>query len=251
MSYGHASRLFLHYSMKVPVLLFLFVTLVSCFICLWRSKDKVKFCFVAATSVLLIFLSLAGPLALLQETLVDYRVIGSFYLFFILGVIICNMASPKLALVGIIPAMIAMTTSYQTGVALKNQRDFDENLFTLIQKDLLDNNIDGTDIYILGSAPVAPHAEIANNKNKLIEKINHPAEGWQAAGLLREKGVDNVQYLFSAEFMSLQDVFKKDMCDDVPKEISKNSMYSIYLSSDKAYILLSTNRDKYCLDKNE
>jgi hypothetical protein len=245
-SYGHAARLFLHYSMKVPILIFLFITFISLLICLWQSKDKIKYCCVVVASLVFIFLSLAGPLALLQETLVDYRVIGSFYLFFIFGVIICSMANPKLAFIGILPAMIAINTSYQTGVALKNQRDFDENLFTLIQKDLLDNNIDGFDIYILGSAPIAPHAEIANSKNKFIEKINTPAAGWQAAGLLREKGVANVQYLFSAEFTSLQDVFKKDLCDEVPQELSKNALYSIYLSADKAYILLSTNQIKYC-----
>ncbi|PKG93009.1 glucosyltransferase domain-containing protein [Paraglaciecola sp. MB-3u-78] len=245
-SYGHASKLFLHYSLKVPILIFLFVTVIAFLMCLWRTKDKLKFCCISLVSVVLLFLSLAGPLAILSEPLVDYRVISSFYLFFVFGVLICAMAHPKMALIGIIPAIIAINTSYLSGMALKNQRDFDENLFTLIQKDLLDNNIDGIDIYILGSAPVAPHAVIANNKNKFIETINPPAAGWQAAGLLREKGVANVQYIFSAEFTSLKDVFKKDLCDEVPQEVSKNALYSIYLSVDKVYILLSTNQIKYC-----
>jgi hypothetical protein len=246
LSYGYASKLFLHYSLKVPILIFAFVTVIAFMMCLWRTKDKLKFCCIAVVSSVLLFLSLAGPLAILSEPLVDYRVISSFYLFFVFGVLICAMANPKMAIIGVIPAIIAINTSYLSGMALKNQRDFDENLFTLIQKDLLDNNIDGFDIYILGSAPIAPHAEIANSKNKFIEKINTPAAGWQAAGLLREKGVANVQYLFSAEFKSLQNVFKKDLCDEVPQELSKNALYSIYLSADKAYILLSTNQIKYC-----
>jgi hypothetical protein len=246
LSYGYASKLFLHYSLKVPILIFAFVTVIAFLMCLWRTKDKLKFCCIAVVSSILLFLSLAGPLAILSEPLVDYRVISSFYLFFVFGVLICAMANPKMAIIGVIPAIIAINTSYLSGMALKNQRDFDENIFTLIQKDLLDNNIDGFAIYILGSAPIAPHAEIANSKNKFIEKINTPASGWQAAGLLREKGVANVQYLFSAEFTSLQDVFKKDLCDEVPQEVSKNALYSIYLSADKAYILLSTNQIKYC-----
>jgi hypothetical protein len=97
-----------------------------------------------------------------------------------------------------------------------------ESIVTLIQKDLLDQNISDTDIYILGSAQVAPHAKIANNKNKLIEKINHPARGWIAAGLLRVKGVDNVQYLFTTEFTSLQSEYKKDLCDYEPQEVANN-----------------------------
>jgi hypothetical protein len=120
---------------------------------------------------------------------------------------------------------------------------------SLIQKDLLDHNIDGTDIYILGTAAVAPHARIANDKSKLIEAINRPAGMWVAAGLLREKGVNNVQYLFTAEFRALQGVFKKDLCEYEPQEVAKNSMYSIYLSNNKAYILLSTNQSKYCSAK--
>jgi len=248
-AYAYASKSFLHYSMKVPVLLFICITFIAFFIYLWRSQDKLKFACVSVVSIIILFLSLSGPLAVLKEPAFDYRLIGSFYLIFVLGVIICVNASPKLALVGIIPVLISINTSYQAGAALKNQRDFDENLFTLIQKDLLDHNVDGTDIYILGSTSVAPHAKIANDKSKLIEAINGPAGGWVAAGLLREKGVNNVQYLFNAEYRALQDVFKNDLCDYESQEIAKNHMYSIYLSNNKAYILLSTNQSKYCFDQ--
>ena len=249
MSYAYEAKSFLHYSLKVPVLLFLLITVISFFMCLWRTKDKLKFCCISVVCIVIIFLSLSGPLVILKEPLIDYRVISSFYLFFIFGVIICGMSNPKLALVGIIPAIIAINISYQAGLALKNQRDFDENLFTFIQKDLLDHNIIDTDIYILGSAQEAPHAKIANNKNKLIKKINRPAVGFLAAGLLREKGVENVQYLFSNKLRAMKDVFKQDLCDLEPQELANNSMYSIYVSNNNAYILLSTNQSKYCSDK--
>ncbi|MFQ3191059.1 MAG: hypothetical protein ACI936_002196 [Paraglaciecola sp.] len=249
MAYAYASKSFLHYSMKVPVLLFLFITFISLLIYLLRSQYKLKFACVSVVSIIILFLSLSGPLAVLKEPAFDYRLIGSFYLIFVLGVVVCAKTNPKLALVGIIPVLISINTSYQAGAALKNQRDFDENLLSLIQKDLLDHNIDGTDIYILGTAAVAPHARIANDKSKLIEAINRPAGMWVAAGLLREKGVNNVQYLFTAEFRALQGVFKKDLCEYEPQEVAKNSMYSIYLSNNKAYILLSTNQSKYCSAK--
>jgi len=249
MAYAYASKSFLHYSMKVPVLLFLCITFIAFFIYLWRTQDKLKLACVTVASIIILFLSLSGPLAVLKEPAFDYRLIGSFYLIFVLGVVVCAKTSPKLALIGIIPVLISINTSYQAGAALKNQRDFDENLFTLIQKDLLDNNIDGTDIYILGTAAVAPHARIANDKSKLIEAINGPASAWVAAGLLREKGVTNVQYLFTADYKALQGVFIQDLCELETQEVVTNHMYSIYLSNNKAYILLSTHQSKYCSDK--
>lgn len=212
----------------------------------FRSSNKAALAIASVLAFFMYILSLFGPMVLLEEGSAMYRTMPSFYMFSALLITMSFMAKPKFSPAWLIPFFVAFSISFQYGVAAKNQRDYDENLFTLIQADLLQSKKDTFPIYVIGKSARAPHSRLIAQSNKFIDRSIRPADGWVAAGLMIEKGLEQTQFLWSTQFKELKPAFKTSLCRMKPEIVSENSMYAIYFDGERTFVLLSTNKKKYC-----
>jgi hypothetical protein len=236
------------FSGSIPIYLGVFALFVVVVytIFVFRSSNKVMLAIAPVVAFFLYFVSLFGPMVLLEESGAMYRTMPSFYMFSALLITMSYMARPQFSLAWLIPFFIAFSVSFQYGVAAKNQQDYDENLFSIIQTDLLQNSKDTYPIYVIGRSNRAPHAQNIAMSNKFIDKSIRPAWGWVAAGLMIEKGLEQTQFLWSGELKRLTPAIKESLCLREPETVVENSMYSIYFDGERTFVLLSTSKEKYC-----
>jgi hypothetical protein len=214
-----------------------------------RSENKKVQIVVLLLAMSLYFLSLFGPLVLLLDANIGYRIIPSFYMFAPLLIIVSSMARERFSYIWLIALALPIIVSFQYGVAVGNQRKYEERVSTLVHYDLLHYHLDNKPIYILGSFKRAPHSNLIFEHQPFLEKIASPQSGWVAAGFFQGTGMDSVEYIWPNNHDSVASYVDRDLCNNTTKEVVNNSLYSVYASASNTFVLLSTNKSNYCQEK--
>ena len=211
-----------------------------------NSENKKVQIILLLLAMSLYFVSLFGPLVLLMDANIGYRVIPSFYMFAPLLIVVSSMARERFSYVWLIALVLPIIVSYQYGVAVGNQRKYEDRVSALIQYDLLHYRLDKKPIYIIGGFNRAPHSKLVFEHQPFLANIASPRSGWTAAGFFQGVGMDSVQFVWPTDHESNASAIDHDLCKNANKEIVNNSLYSVYTSASKAFVLLSTKKTNYC-----
>lgn len=198
----------------------------------------------------LYFISLFGPMILLQNSHADYRTMPSFYMFAPLLIIISSKVRDRFSFVWLIALILPISLSYQYGVAAKNQRIYETRISTLVQYDLLNHHVDHMPVYIIGGFKRAPNAELISLSQPIIANLIRPLSGWMAEGFFQGSGLSSTQFFWDRHRRVFLADINYALCNKADQLITSNSMYSIYTTEQTTYVLLSTNRAKYCQSLN-
>jgi Glucosyl transferase GtrII len=199
-------------------------------------------------ALLFYIVSIFGPMILLKEPIAMPRTIPSFYLFAAFPIILTFKArNGRFSYMWTIPIIVSLGISYQYGVALKNQFDYDMNTVNLIQADLLRSGThDDYPVYIIGQNKVAPQSKTIIEHNSLIRRNARPMLGYSAEKMFQSAGVYNTQFSWDSEFYLKDPDFIESLCKTPVTTISENSLYGIYKSSNSVYVLLNNNVKQFC-----
>jgi len=211
-----------------------------------RSEHKKAEIVVLVLAMSVYFLSLFGPLVLLLDANIGYRSIPSFYMFAPLLIIVSSMARERFTYIWLIALALPIIISFQYGVAVGNQRKYEEKISTLILYDLLHYHLVNKTIYIKGGFKPAPQSNLILQHQPFLAKFAGPQSGWVASAFIQGTGlysVGNIQPLISAASNSLGD---RELCNYATKEIVNNNLYSVYTSNRNIFVLLSTDKSNYC-----
>ncbi|MFT5116020.1 MAG: hypothetical protein ACI9H8_000280 [Lysobacterales bacterium] len=211
-----------------------------------RSENKKTKIVVLLLAVSLYFVSLFGPLALLSDANIGYRVIPSFYMFVPLLIIVSSMAREQFSYVWLIALALPIIVSFQYGVAVDNQRKYEDRVSALIQYDLLHHRLDDKPIYIKGGFNIAPHSRLIFEHQPFLANFASPRSGWTAAGYFHGLGMDSVQFVWPNNNESNASIGDHGLCTNAYEEVVNNSLYSVYTSTDNTFVLLSIKKSDFC-----
>lgn len=245
---AYASRFMDFFSAPICILLGLFTI-----ICLFhylrycrKQKNKWLLLLTPLIAVLMYLLSLSGPMFLLAENNAMYRTMASFYMFVALLITLSFIARKQFSYAWLIPVYIAFSISYQHGIVLKTQRDYDNSVMDMIEKDLLDAKLDTLPTYAWGSLERAPRTKNIIHSNHFIRGATSPASGWAARALLVATGLESIVFQWPDEYDAYEPTLRQDYCSATPVTLAENSRYSIYHSNNTNLILLGTDLKRYC-----
>jgi hypothetical protein len=212
-----------------------------------RRNKKGKIQIIALLIALsLYYISLFGPMVLLQDANAGYRSMPSFYMFAPLLIVISSMARKRLSFVWLIALVLPISISYQYGAAVKNQRVYENRISTLVQYDLLNHRVDDKPIYILGSFKRAPHNKVISSTQPFITEAISPLGRWTAESFFQGVGLSTVRFHWDRHYKTAASAIADDICNKTNQVIADNSLYSIYTSDENTFVLLSTNKANYC-----
>ncbi len=215
---------------------------------IFKKEEKFQRITSLFLSLLFYLVSIFGPMIFLKNTLAIPRTIPSYYLFTAIPIILSfKTRNGKFSYMWSIPIIVAIVISYQYGVALKNQFDYDMNTVNLIQADLLRTGIhDDYPVYILGENKEAPQSKTILESNRLIHYNARPMTRWIAAKMFQSTGMSSTQFLWDPQFFKKEPEFVNDLCKTPVFHISENSLYGIYKSTNSIYVLLNNNLKQFC-----
>ncbi len=212
----------------------------------WHNNHKGLSIGCALFAFFMYCLSLSGPMFLLAENTASYRTMPAFYCFIGLFIALSISAKKHFSYSWIIPFYIAISISFQHGIVMKTQRDFEQRIFSMIHKDMLDANLDTIDSYVSGRMQRAKRTENIINSNTFINNSTGPSGSWVARALLIAQGLDNIIFQWPHEFKEYAPILHQQFCSITPQIIVSNSHYAIYRSNDTNLILLNQPLDSLC-----
>ncbi len=195
----------------------------------------------------LYIISLFGPMVLLQSSNAGYRTIPSFYTFTTILVVLCSISGKRFSKIWVVAFILPLASSYQYGVVIKTQRDFENKITTMIHYDLLKHGFDKKHIFIQGRYPEAPLSLLIRNSQPFINSITPPLSRWTAESYFQGQGLINTQFHWDDEYEVVSNNIKEAICWSEAETIANNSIYSIYLTYGKIFILINDTKEKYCL----
>lgn len=213
---------------------------------LYRSPHKTVQSLGLLLAFMLYFLSLFGPMILLQTSNAGFRTMPTFFMFAPLLVIFSALARQRFSYVWLIPLLLTIAVSYQYGVVAKHQRDYEKANFNLIHYDLLQHQLDQKPTYIIGRFKRAPHAELITKTQPFIASSLGPLGRWAAESFFQGQGLKQVQFHWDSQYNKIKPMIEEDICHKKNTVITENSLYSIYNIEDKNYVILSSNKAHYC-----
>ena len=213
---------------------------------LQKSENKKTLVFALLIALFLYFISLFGPMVLLQNAYAGYRSMPSFYMFAPLLIIISSMARDRFSYVWLIALILPISVSYQYGVVAHNQRIYETRISTFVQYDLLNHQINNMPIYIIGGFRRAPYAGLISLSQPFIAHSIGPHSGWTAESSFQGLGLRSTEFHWPDHRQAILPSINDALCNQANQMITNNSLYSIYSTRTKVYVLLSTDRSKYC-----
>lgn len=191
-------------------------------------------------------IALSGPMFLLAENTASFRTMPAFFTFVAMLIALSFSARKQFSYSWLIPVYIAITLSFQYGIAAKSQRDYEVSIATMIHKHLLDAKSDTIPTYVSGSMARAPRTKNLANSHPFIAKTASPTGGWVARAFLIGQGLESIVYQWPQEFAAYEPTLRNDFCVTVAKEVTSNTLFSIYHSNNSNLILLNSDRNSFC-----
>lgn len=190
-------------------------------------------------SIFVFYMSLLGPTILLQQTPVYARTLVSFSCIFVIFSLVILQVSKKMAVIAILPAVVAFSFSAQSSIAMKEQAKFEDGILNMVSYDLLHK--EGVNkILTVGSMKL-------NERTKLILE-NKPSVKYLAMGSteflitfqLKNKGLNGVEDGYGIERRN-KELLSAFISEGISPFIL-NEMYSIYLKDGVAIIAFNEGR---------
>ena len=228
---------------------FLFIWAIAFWALDFFKKDKkVQRITCLFLSLLCYIVSFFGLMVLLKHPLAIPRTVPSYYLYAAVPIILSFKArNGRCSCMWTIPIIVGLAISYQYGVAIKNQFDYDMITVNLIQADLLRTGThDDYPIYILGQNKEAPQSKSIIESNKLIRFNARPMLRWTAAKMFQSAGVYRTQFFWDSQYYKIEPEIIKGLCKTPASPVSENSLYGIYKSTNSVYVLLNNNLKQFC-----
>ncbi|GAB3001841.1 glucosyltransferase domain-containing protein [Psychrosphaera aestuarii] len=234
------------YSMPAFLVGLLLVTLVG-FALTWRSIPKsANTLIVVGITLLIITMSMFGPLFILNGTLVHFRTQPSTMALFalILVAFVCYRSSlDKLAL---IPILIVTSISYQIGSAYNAQYKYDQALIDNIAHEVSKLPQNFEQVIVTGKSETALFAINAMSENVLIPSFVIPATSWQLDGRLMAAGIDKITFLWGGDKRKLVKEFKAERCSSA-QLILRSKHFNIYESANKViHVSVGKTKEAFC-----
>lgn len=224
------------YYFIIPTILTLLVAIT---ICIKSSAGLLTKVVSFISTLLLMYISLIGPMFLLREAPVYSRILVSFSCFFIIMGVILSSKIPRLRFFLFLPVVTVMAFSAQFANAIKDQRDHEDYVLNMVSYDLL-NTPDIKQIKTFGSINFSKRAELLAKEKPLINQSISRASEFLATFQLQNKGLIGVSEGYGIE--------KKNglMLDKFIHEgvtpIKSNSEYSIYVKNGIAIVVFGKGR---------
>lgn len=196
---------------------------------------------------LLCMASLFGPMVLLERTLTDFRVIPSAYIIYPVLISLGFLAFKRLQWLALLPIIYAITISFQYGNGMNNQRDFERQIVTRIANEVHAKDLEKS-LYTFGKVSYAPWTQNAVNNSPLVKALidENIAENWILTGLLRQHGVENAIWLWSAQRRAQLPEMLSGLCR-ASSLIAKDKYFEMYEGLEGIYVIMTPDSNKQIL----
>lgn len=204
-----------------------------------RKIKLTTFAMSICLSCLVYLASLMGPTIFLKEAPVLPRTLVSFHIIFMLIAISIAFLSPKMKYVSLLPVITAFAFSAQLSSALKSQAEYEDFVFNMISRDLIQYH-DINKIITTGQLDVNERARLIVNSKPLIGYFLTPATQFLASFQLMDKGFIQTTrgYVDEADnTTTLQNIISEGI-----KPTVSNAKYSIYIKDDLAIVKLGNTQ---------
>lgn len=194
---------------------------------------------ILAVTLLLMYISLIGPMFLLKEAPVYSRTLVSFSCFMVVMGVLLSTTILKLRFLLLLPVISVMAFSAQFANAIKDQRSHEDYVLNMVAYDLL-NTPGITQIKTYGSINFSKRAELLAKEKPLINQSISRASEFLATFQLQNKGLIGVSEGYGIEKKNglILEKFIKEKV--VP--IKSNSEYSIYVKNGIAIVVFGKGR---------
>lgn len=206
-----------------------------------KRNDVIKKISFILLSILIIYVSFLGPTMVLKDAPVMARGIVTIPVLFMISLLFICEVNRKFKIINYIIIIIVLTPmisfSYYTGNAIKNQREYEDNIFSMINYDLLNKaNFNIEKVMITGSLGVSPASRNIVRMKPLVSSVLSNVYGFQSSYLLTINGVKNVEPAYGKD-NAYRELIKESMKDS-ENIISQNEKYSIYKNNSDVIIKL-------------
>lgn len=204
-----------------------------------RQKKSATPFFIYSIFSLFIFLaSLMGPTIFLQDAPIFPRTLVSFSVLFVIIAIPIVFFCPRLKYLSLIPVITAFAFSAQLGSALKSQREYEDFVFNMIARDII-NHQDIKTIGTIDQVNINERTKLLMENKPLISYFLSPASEFLASFQLINKGLPQTSHGYEDEGknkIKLADIKAQGF-----KPVISNKDYSLYIFGDKAIVKLGSN----------
>ncbi|TPG62736.1 glucosyltransferase domain-containing protein [Ewingella americana] len=219
----------------IPILIALSFSMTKFF----HSKKKLLiFITFTIASVFIFSFSLLGPTIFLQEAPVLPRTLISFSVLFVIIAILIVELCPKFRYLALIPIITTFAFSAQLSSALKSQRDYEDFVFSMVARDILNyKNIKS--IGTVGQVNINERTKLLIENKPLIGYFLSPATEFLASFQLINKGIPQMSHGYGDEQGNKQNI------ENIVKEniapVVSNKDYSIYIKDSLAVVKLGND----------